>query len=85
MLLLHRTSRNYRTLAYLAPRLFDKIGFASLVITVFWGIGEPSDCSRPLAVCRLSGSWLAAASAGSWVAKWGGRQSDGPVARRVTN
>ncbi|GIL50638.1 hypothetical protein Vafri_6770 [Volvox africanus] len=40
VLLQYRTLRNYRCMEYLGPRLFDKIIFAVVVMTLYLGIGD---------------------------------------------
>lgn len=39
-LLSHRTSRNYRSFAFLVPRTFEKLTYAALLAILYWGIGE---------------------------------------------
>ncbi|GLI60770.1 hypothetical protein VaNZ11_003002 [Volvox africanus] len=40
VLLQYRTLRNYRCMEYLGPRLFDKIIFAVVIMTLYLGIGD---------------------------------------------
>jgi hypothetical protein len=37
VLLQYRTLRNYRTLMYLLPRLLEKLLFAAVVLSLYWG------------------------------------------------
>lgn len=40
VLLRHRSLRNYTRLSYVAPRVFDRVAIAFLLITLYWGLGE---------------------------------------------
>ncbi|GIM04796.1 hypothetical protein Vretimale_9300 [Volvox reticuliferus] len=40
VLLQYRTLRNYRSMEYLGPRLFDKVIFAVVIMTLYLGIGD---------------------------------------------
>ena len=50
----HRTFKSYRSWSFLAPRAFEKMAYAALLVILYWGIGEEVPCF----VCVLCLVWV---------------------------
>lgn len=46
VLIQYRTLRNYRAMDYLGPRMFDKVIFAVVIMSLYWSIGDSFKASN---------------------------------------
>jgi hypothetical protein len=53
VLLSHRTAKNYRNVGFILPRTCDKLGYATILMALYWGAGE---CRPRAAPCLLRGA-----------------------------
>lgn len=53
ILLKYRAVKNYSSMEYVAPRLGDKILFALLILSLYWGIGDDEDVQSQQSTASL--------------------------------
>jgi ATP-binding cassette, subfamily G (WHITE), member 2 len=53
----YRTLRNYRSAEFLGPRLGDKVIFALLISTIYWGVGDSLTPTSYLNVASMLFMW----------------------------